>query len=129
MFLVSIAMPLDNIQFPSAAAWHCHCRCCSVTHSSLYCTLSAQQFTRRQYRGRIQRKTWCMGPYAGVDYKLTLCPLRSRLQHIYQGQPYIRVDLTLYMSESTLAPSQGLWIWPQHCYRSTRLRTCNALVH
>ncbi len=20
------------------------------------------------YRGRIQRKTWCMGPYAGVDY-------------------------------------------------------------
>ncbi len=28
-------------------------------------------------------------PYAGVDYNLTLC----RLQHIYHGQPYARVDL------------------------------------
>ncbi len=32
--------------------------------------------------GRIQIKTWFMGPYAGVDYNLTLCPLQSRLQHI-----------------------------------------------
>ncbi len=40
-----------------------------------------------QYRGRIQRKTWSMGPYAGVDYNFTLCPLQSRLQHIYHGQP------------------------------------------
>jgi hypothetical protein len=42
-------------------------------------------------RGRIQRKTWCMGPYAGVHYKLTVCPLLSRLQYIYHGQPYARV--------------------------------------
>ncbi len=36
-----------------------------------------------------------MGPYAGVDYNHTLCPLQSRLQHIYHGiaQPYARVDL------------------------------------
>ncbi len=27
-----------------------------------------------------------MGPYAGVDYNLTLYPLRSRLQHIYNRQ-------------------------------------------
>jgi hypothetical protein len=27
-----------------------------------------------------------MGPYAGVDYNLTLCPLQSQLQHIYHGQ-------------------------------------------
>jgi hypothetical protein len=32
-----------------------------------------------------------MGSYAGVDYNLTLCPLQSRLQHIYHGQPYARV--------------------------------------
>jgi hypothetical protein len=31
-----------------------------------------------------------MGPYAGVDY-ITL-PLQSRLQHIYHGKPYARVD-------------------------------------
>ncbi len=24
-----------------------------------------------------KEKTWCMGPYAGVDYNLTLCPLQS----------------------------------------------------
>jgi hypothetical protein len=33
-----------------------------------------------------------MGPYAGADYNLTLCPLHIRLQHIYHGQPYARVD-------------------------------------
>ncbi len=54
-----------------------------------------------------------MGPYAVVDYNLTLCPLQSRLQHIYHGQPYARVDLLNPMPESTLSPSQGLWIWPQ----------------
>ncbi len=32
-----------------------------------------------------------MGPYAVVEYNLTLCPLQSRLQHIYHGQP-ARVD-------------------------------------
>jgi hypothetical protein len=68
-------------------------------------------FCVRVFRGRIQRKTWCMGSYARVDYNLTLCPLQSRLQHIYHGQPYATVDLNP-MPESTLFPSQGLWIWP-----------------
>ncbi len=54
-------------------------------------------------RGQIQRKTWCMGPYAGVDYNLTIRPLQSRLQHIYHGQPYDRVNLNP-MPESTLSP-------------------------
>jgi hypothetical protein len=30
----------------------------------------------------------------------------------FTGQPYARVDLNS-MPESTLTPSQGLWIWPQ----------------
>jgi hypothetical protein len=34
-------------------------------------------------KGPIQRKALCMGPYAGVDYNLTSCPLQSRLQRIY----------------------------------------------
>jgi hypothetical protein len=38
--------------------------------------------------GRIQRKTWCMGPYVGVDYNLNLC----RLQYMYHGQPLVSVD-------------------------------------
>jgi hypothetical protein len=42
-------------------------------------------FCAKGSRGRIQRKTWCPGPYAGVDYNLTLCSLQSRLQHMYHG--------------------------------------------
>jgi len=57
-------------------------------------------------RGRIQRKTWSMGPNAGVDYDLTLCPLKSRLQHITLGigQPYARVDLNPRYARSRLYP-------------------------
>jgi hypothetical protein len=57
-------------------------------------------------RGQIQRKTWCKGPYTGVDYYLTLCPLQSRLQNIYHGQPYAIVDLDP-MPESTVSPQSG----------------------
>ncbi len=49
--------------------------------------------------------------YAGVDYNLTLFRLQSRLQQIYHGQPYARVDLNP-MQELTLSPSKGLRIWP-----------------
>jgi hypothetical protein len=48
-----------------------------------------------------------MGPYAGVDYNLASCPLQSRHQHIYHGQPYARVDLNP-MPESTLTLCQSL---------------------
>jgi hypothetical protein len=48
-----------------------------------------------------------MGPHAGVYYNLTLCPLQSRLQHIYHGHDPI--------PELTLSPSKGVWIWP-HVY-------------
>ncbi len=57
-------------------------------------------------RGRIQRKTWCLGLYAGDDYNLALCPFHSRLQHIYHGQPYAKVDLNP-MPESTLTLCQS----------------------
>jgi hypothetical protein len=33
-----------------------------------------------------------MGPYAGADYNPTLCPLQSRLQHIYHEHPNAKVD-------------------------------------
>ncbi len=51
-----------------------------------------------------------MGPSAGVAYNLSLCPLQGRLQHIYNGQPYARVDLKP-MPELKLSASQRLWIW------------------
>jgi hypothetical protein len=57
-----------------------------------------------------------MGPYAGVDYNLTLCPLQKRLQHIYHGLlatlPFARVDLKV-----DFILSRGLWIWPHFSER------------
>ncbi len=40
-----------------------------------------------------------MGPYAGVEDKLTLC----RLQDIYHGQPYVRVYFILQSGTLDLA--------------------------
>ncbi len=40
-----------------------------------------------------------MGPYAGVDYNLTLC----RQQHIYLGQPYA-IESALTLCQSRLYP-------------------------
>ncbi len=81
--------------------------------------------------GRIQRETWCMGPYAGADYNLTLCLLQSRLQHIQHGQPYAKVDLNP-VPESTLSPSQGLWIWPlvyiRELWKISRLVSLKSIV-
>ncbi len=55
--------------------------------------------------------------YAGVDYNFTLCPLQSRLQRVYHGQPYAGVDFTPMPDQSRLyPPSQGLWNWPQELY-------------
>jgi hypothetical protein len=58
---------------------------------------------------RNPKKNGCMGPYAGVDYNLTLCRLQSRLQHIYHGQPM--PELTLTLCQSRLYPQSGR-IWP-----------------
>ncbi len=55
------------------------------------------------YWGRIQRKTWCMGPYAGVDYNLKLFPLQSRFQHNNYGQRYMP-EATLTLCQSRLYP-------------------------
>jgi hypothetical protein len=43
-----------------------------------------------------------MGPYAGVEYNLTLCR-HSRHQHIYHGQPYARVDFIPQSGTKNLA--------------------------
>ncbi len=47
-----------------------------------------------------------MEPYAVVDYNLTLCPLHSRLLHIYQGQPYARVDFNP-LARAEFIPQSG----------------------
>ncbi len=58
--------------------------------------------------------------YAGVDFKLILCQLQSRLQYMYTmsmgiGQPYARVDLNP-IPETTSTPRQGLRIWPSSVF-------------
>ncbi len=46
--------------------------------------------------------------YAGVDHKLTLCPLQSLLQHVYHCQPYARGDLNLYARVDFIPQSETL---------------------
>ncbi len=53
------------------------------------------------------KKNMVYGTHAGVDYNITLSPLQSRLQHIYNGQPYASADVSP-MPESTWSPSQEL---------------------
>jgi hypothetical protein len=48
-----------------------------------------------------------MGPYVGSDYNLTLSTLQSRLQHIYHGQPYARVDFIPQSGTLDLASALG----------------------
>jgi hypothetical protein len=94
--------------------------------------LRHSMYVRNIARIRIQRKTLCMGPYNGVDNNLTLCPLQSRHQHIYHGQPYARVDLnslrrvdlnsqsgTLDLSSEVLSLSLG----PKRRHRVTEALT------
>ncbi len=52
-----------------------------------------------EYRGRIQRKTWCMGPYAVVDYNLPLVDSCVDSNTFTMGNP---------MPESTLSICQNL---------------------
>jgi hypothetical protein len=55
-----------------------------------------------------------MGPYAVVDFISVLCPLQKRLQHIYHGQPYARVNLNT--ARVDFIPQSGtfeLGLWSQ----------------
>jgi hypothetical protein len=45
-----------------------------------------------------------MGPYARVEYNLTLCLVQSRLQQNYYRQPYATVDLNPMPDQSQLYP-------------------------
>jgi hypothetical protein len=52
-----------------------------------------------------------MEPYAGVDYNLALCPLQSRLQNIYHGQPcQSRLYPPVSDFESSLWWLEQLWL-------------------
>ncbi len=55
-------------------------------------------------RGRIQRKIWCMGPCAGVDYNLIVCRLQSRLQHMYHWEWATLCQSRLY------PPARDSWV-------------------
>ncbi len=100
----------------------------------LFHAKSVTQFGRLEYRDRIQRKAWCMGPYCiPCWHNLTLGRLQSRLQHIYHGQSYARVDLkhmTLNICQSrTYHPVRNLGfdfqrIWLPKDLTSGLLRRC-----
>ncbi len=84
-------------------------------------TSSVVMYRSLVYRGRVQIKTLCMGPYAGVDYNLTLC----RLRHMYHGQPMPGSTWTLYG-----VVDFELWIWPvdKHKFSQPQARICRGLL-
>jgi hypothetical protein len=83
-------------------------------------SLLVQGWTGSLLRPNLKKKNMVyMGPYAGVDYNSIVCPLQSRLQYLYHGQPYALINLLNPMPESTLSHSQGLRIWPLHWYTHT----------
>ncbi len=86
----------------------------NMLFSSSFYLLDGCCFFQIKTRGRIQRKTWCMGPYAVVDYNVTLCPLQSQLQHMYSTMGNSIPESTLTLCQSQLYPSVrdlgfGLW--------------------
>jgi hypothetical protein len=63
-----------------------------------------------------------MGPYAGVDFNLSLCRLQQMYHRQSMGNP---------MPESTLFPSQRLRIWPptnKHFKVQIDFRTVNGCI-
>ncbi len=56
-----------------------------------------------------------MGPYAGIDYNLTLC----LLQHIYHEQPYARVNF-IRPAEDFMNLASGQPELAAQIYHSTR---------
>ncbi len=68
-----------------------------------------------------------MGHYAGV-VTITLHYVHSRVHYntFTNGKPNVRVDL-YPMPDSTLSPSQGLWIWPLPAFTSTQYSTQRVL--
>jgi hypothetical protein len=54
-------------------------------------------------RGIIQRKTWC----TGLMPELTITS-----PYVYSRAGSNTITMDNHMPESTLSPSQGLWIWP-----------------
>jgi hypothetical protein len=63
-----------------------------------------------QWFGRIQRKTWGVWDPMPELTRTSPVPSNIRLQHIWHGKPYARVDLST-IPASSLSPSQGLWIY------------------
>ncbi len=73
-------------------------------------------------RGRIQRKTMCMGPCAGVDYNLTLRRLQSRLYTL------LWATTSLWQNRFYFPCSQGLWIWPQRSFAAFILASISSRI-
>ncbi len=76
-------------------------------------TQQTQQTQRPNPKKNIVNWTLCRN-----CLNLSVCSLQSRLQHIYHGQSYARVDLNP-IPESTVSTNQGLWIWPQYVHHRT----------
>ncbi len=98
---------------PSGATTSFRCRRSSSSPHQLQ-VIQYIQYNNQQRPN--PNKTWCMGPYAGVDYNPILCRLQSRLQHMYHGHWATLCQSQLYPPDRDLG--FGL---RSSCYRSRSL--------
>jgi hypothetical protein len=127
--VVTTQLPVDHVIRWWGAAYHIsgHQLVLSFARnlfSPAMCSLHSF-FSRENIWGQIQRKNCCMGPYAGADYNLSLCPLQSRLLHIYHGQTYARVDFfSLSGTLDFASGSKYTWRMKNHlvCFHSAGIK-------
>ncbi len=66
--------------------------------------------TRQLNRGRIQVKTWCMGPYAGVDYNSLYVNSRVDSNIFTMGNPMPESTLEVHKIENFFDSEFGICV-------------------
>jgi hypothetical protein len=78
-----------------------------------YFSDSLMAYIFRVFRGRIQRKTWCMGPMPELTITSPYVHSRVGSNTFFMGNPMPESTSTVYAKVDFIPPSQGLRIWPQ----------------
>ncbi len=70
-------------------------KCPIYTHDGASANFSTNSQEMDNSAARIQRKTWCMGPFAGFDYNSPYVPSRVDSNTFTMGNPMPESTLTL----------------------------------
>ncbi len=68
-------------------------------------------------------------PMPELTIPSTLCPLQSRFQHIYHGQPYARVDLNSYARVDFIPPVRDFGFGLIESIEERSAKVINCIFH